>query len=379
MEPAGLYIHIPFCIKKCPYCDFYSIADNNCIPLFIDALILEIKLIGQSCKNIFDTIHFGGGTPSLLEPEQIELILKAAANAFNIKADAEITMETNPGTTTLGTYQGYNNAGINRITIGVQSFNDRNLEFLGRSHDANEAEHAILSARKAGFNNLGIDLIYGLPGQTPAQWQIDLNKVISFHPGHISCYLLTYEYGTPMERDKQEGKFKPLDDLEIKVLFESTTTTLESNGYRSYEISNFSSSSKTRSRHNLKYWTGAPYIGVGPAAHSFDGSNRSWNKADINDYIADLGKRFLPVDDIEALTREQQMIESIYLGLRLSGGINIKHFNETFNLNFQQKFAGVIEHLFIKGLLDVNDNFCSLTSKGKILQNSVTELFVDEC
>ena len=218
-KPAGIYIHIPFCRQKCPYCDFYSITDLSLIDSFINAAQVEIELVEKSSLR-FDTLYIGGGTPSVLSVNDIALIIRKIYQYFKITPDAEVSMEINPGTVTHGQLERYRDAGLNRINVGGQSFQDKNLQFLGRIHDAKDFSEVLQSARQAGFDNLGLDLIYGLPGQTKDGWVEDLKKAVEFEPDHLSCYMLTYESGTPMERARRNGQIAPLadetDDLRLK-------------------------------------------------------------------------------------------------------------------------------------------------------------------
>ena len=227
---AGIYIHIPFCIKKCPYCDFYSITDQSLKQPFIEALIREMQMV-SSHPLVCDTLYLGGETPSVLKAKNIERIIENAYRLFNFLHDTEITIEVNPGTVTTEKLKGYQSVGINRINIGVQSFNDEFLDFLGRIHSSNDADLTIRGARKAGFDNIGIDLIYGISGQTKKTWLSDLRKAVGFEPEHLSCYMLTYEKGTPLDRDRRQGRFKPLAGSLLGELFETTMEYLTAHGY----------------------------------------------------------------------------------------------------------------------------------------------------
>jgi len=334
-QNAGLYIHIPFCVKKCPYCDFYSVTDLSLKPRFLKALLREMELVSQE-GLCFDTLYIGGGTPSVYEYDEIDLITTKAFQSFNILPDAEITTEVNPGTVKFEQLGGYRKAGINRLNIGVQSFQQKNLDFLGRIHTENEARRAIEDAHRAGFENTGFDLIYGLPDQSKQDWLHDLNKAIEYNPAHLSCYMLTYEKGTPLHSGLKAGRVQPLADDNIRALFETTIEFLEDHGYFQYEISNFARIGKESethvSRHNLKYWTRAPYIGLGPSAHSFIEPQRYWNVSIVDKYIEAIESGRLPVADREVLSEEQQLIEGIYLGLRMTRGIDLVWFRENLEL-----------------------------------------------
>ncbi|MFZ0484073.1 MAG: radical SAM family heme chaperone HemW, partial [Desulfobacterales bacterium] len=336
---AGLYIHIPFCIEKCPYCDFYSITDLSLQPAFLDALASEMNMT-RELDQVFDTLYIGGGTPSVLNINIIDNIIKTAHECFNILSDAEITLEVNPGTATPEQLKGYRRAGVNRINIGVQSFNSANLDFLARIHSAKDARLAVKWAHKAGYENIGLDLIYGIPDQTKSSWLMDLRSALEFNPQHLSCYMLSFEPGTPMHKDLQHRIFNPLPDHRVCELFETTRSYLNANGYVQYETSNFArevidvsgikSAHSNLSRHNVKYWNFSPYIGLGPSAHSFIEPQRFWNHSDVKKYIQELSMGKLPRSGKESLSREQLMIEAVYLGLRQTKGIGVDEFDEKF-------------------------------------------------
>ena len=385
-RPAGIYIHIPFCIKKCRYCDFYSVTDTALMDRYVHALISEIKL-SQTKPYLFDTVYFGGGTPSLLTPRMVAGILNALSRKFKFADSMEITLEANPATLNLLLLKAFKDAGINRIHLGVQSFSDPHLYFLGRAHTAADATDSISMIRTAGFTNMGIDLIYGLPEQDEAQWAADLKQALSYLPEHLSCYMLTYEPGTVLDKNRQAGLFEVLSDENAAVLFQITAETLTGAGYCHYEISNFAKTitgpdgisdlHTYRSRHNCKYWTFAPYLGFGPSAHSFEPSARYWNVSNLDDYFERIEGKKQPVEDREVLNRDQQMMEAISLGLRTCEGINFKTFEKDFGIPFVKKFAPVIRHLVEKGLL--LDSSCDLrtTPGGMLILNRIIEMFVD--
>ena len=299
-EKGGIYVHVPFCVKKCDYCDFYSCTDLEKIQVYVDSLIHEMTM-RTDLSFSSDTLYFGGGTPSLLQPDQIQALLKAVADRFQLSQNTEITIEANPGTVTAEKLAGFYQAGVNRINIGVQSFSDFFLGFLSRIHTAKEAIDSFEAARSVGFDNIGLDLIYGLPGQTERMWQADLDAAIDLRPEHLSCYMLTYESGTRMERNLRNHLFQPLSDKSVGRLYEFTVQYLEDNGYGQYEVSNFSTSHQTRSKHNQKYWTHSPYIGLGQSAHSLTGKKRSWNARSLEVYLDKTGQGHFPVEDTEEL------------------------------------------------------------------------------
>ncbi|MBA3036308.1 MAG: radical SAM family heme chaperone HemW [Desulfobacterium sp.] len=373
-NPAGIYIHIPFCVNKCPYCDFYSITDHSLKKEFVKALLLEMSLY-KSVPPVSDTIYIGGGTPSVLKSKDIGQIIETVFNLFKITPDPEITIEVNPKTISPGSLKGFKQTGINRINIGVQSFSDDNLKFLGRIHSSIEAKEAISWAKNAGFENLGIDLIYGIPGQTEKSWLLDLKTAMQFEPDHISCYTLTYEPKTPIYNHMKSGFFSPMPDYLAGSLFELTSDFLENCGYIHYEISNFSRSIDKKSRHNTKYWSDVPYIGFGPSAHSFDGRQRSWNVRSVKDYIKNIESGLLATEEKEVLSKEQHIIEAILLGLRKKEGINISNFNMKFEINFKEVFKETISDLREKKLIILINEQCRLTKKGTLLLDSICAMF----
>jgi len=382
---AGLYIHIPFCLRKCPYCDFYSLTDLSLQPAFLDALAAEMNMT-RELDQVFDSLYIGGGTPSVLNIKNIDNIIKTAQECFNILSSAEITLEVNPGTVTMEQLKGYRQAGVNRISIGVQSFNSANLDFLQRIHSAEEAQMAIKWAQKAGYENIGIDLIYGIPDQTTSSWLKDLRSALEFRPQHLSCYMFSFEPGTPMHKDLQNSVFTPLPEDLVCELFETTQSFLNANGYVQYETSNFArevidaseikSAQSNVSRHNMKYWNFSPYIGLGPSAHSFIEPLRFWNHSNVKKYIQELSAGRLPRAGKESLSREQLMIEAVYLGLRQTKGIVVDEFDKKFGVNFEKMHAETIVDLEKKGLMVFSKNRCSLTSRGMLYLDSITTQFI---
>lgn len=377
---GGLYIHIPFCRRKCPYCDFYSVAETLSMNRFLEALTNEIS-IRSTPVPVFDTLYFGGGTPSLVSPDDMIRIISKIRDCFNLSPDIEITLEVNPGTVTGKTLASYRQAGINRLNIGIQSLSDQSLEFLGRVHSAKQACTAYDDAGKAGFENIGVDMIYGLPDQTEKDWIKDLKKVSALKPDHISCYTLTYEPGTPFGKQVKSGVIRPLEEETVARMFLDTTDILEISGYLQYEISNFAKRPLTdtddfRSRHNLKYWNFSPYLGFGPSAHSFINSKRSWNHRALDLYIQDLSSHRLPVQEVESIDHEKLFIESIYLGLRQTTGINIKDLDRRLGISFLKKFYPVINELEKDNMLEVDHKRCRLTRKGMLFLDSIAARFI---
>ena len=374
-HPGGIYVHIPFCVRKCPYCDFYSITDLDFIPRFLDALEREIRMVAPVDLK-FDSLYLGGGTPSVLTPGQIKRILDLLSGHFTFLSDLEANIEVNPGTVDQAKLTEYRAIGLNRVTVGVQSFNDRNLGFLGRIHSSEQAAQTIEWARAAGFEHMGLDLIYGLPGQTAEDWFADMGRAVSLRPEHLSCYLLTVEKGTPLEKDVVCGRVPPMEDKLAAGLFRTTIEFLADSDYRQYEVSNFALDAGdggigNRSRHNQKYWTYAPYIGLGPGAHSFIEPERRWNFRNVDQYCKAASAGGSPVAGQESLSREQMMIESIYLGLRQADGIHLFSFQEKFGINLRDHLGGQLDDLLDEKLAFLQGDCIKLTTSGLLLLDSI--------
>jgi oxygen-independent coproporphyrinogen-3 oxidase len=375
-ETIGIYVHIPFCQSKCRYCDFFSTTDLKRIPEFLAGLKKEILLAGLSNVRA-DSLYIGGGTPSLLTPRQIGQIVDWIALGFHLDPAAEMTLEINPATATARELADYAAFGLNRLNIGVQSFNDRNLALLGRIHNASQALTAVKAAQDAGFNNIGLDLIYGLPEQTPSLWKSDLLQAMRLLPKHLSCYILTYETHTLLYADQQAGRIVPLSDLRTADLFRMTHDFLGAGGYEHYEISNFAQGSRWRSRHNQKYWNFAPYIGLGPSAHSCRMPYRWWNHRSLNDYLAALNQEELPKSEEEKLSTNQQMIEGIYLGLRQADGIELADFEHRFKVDFKLYFRPSLERFSAEGWIRTDAQRCALTAEGMLFLDHIVDQLVE--
>jgi len=364
---SGIYIHIPFCERKCIYCDFYSIENLDQIDLFVNSILQEIRIfksesdfVGGTC---FDTIYFGGGTPSLLKVSQFEKILNALYENFCISDNPEITVEANPGTVDKEKLSKFKCIGINRLSLGVQSFLDDELKFLGRIHTSEDAIRCIEFAFESGFENVNVDLIFGLPGQSEERWRENLFTVIKLNVPHISAYNLIVEKGTPLYEIVRSGEVKLPSDDEQAGLYEITMELLENAGYIHYEVSNYARSG-FECRHNLKYWRYESYVGFGPSAHSFWGNRRWWNVANLGKYLNLIAQGKLPIANFEILSDEKMVEEFIYLGLR-STGIDLKKFKERFAFDF---IDGEIKEKLVEmkknGYIEMDDFKVRLTRKG---------------
>lgn len=377
-QPAspGIYVHVPFCRRKCGYCDFYSVSAPQRIPDYISAVMHEMVLSGRLPRPA-DTLYLGGGTPSLLTPQQIERLLIQSADILGLAPDAEITLETNPATVSVNDLIACRGGGVNRLTIGVQSFQDHHLAVLGRMHSAAQACQALASSRQAKFDNVAIDLMYGLPGQTIREWRDDLHHAIAAGSEHISCYMLSLEPGTPLYAAVQAGHLRLPPEGLTADLFRIAQDCLGSAGYQQYEIANYARTNSLRSRHNLKYWNLAPYLGLGPSAHGFCTPRRWWNHRSLSLYLNDIANNRLPRSGEEILTAEQQSIEAIYLGLRQAEGIDTNEFRACHGVDLACAFAGVSDKYSIKGWIDRSGAQWRLTAEGMLfLDRIVTELIV---
>jgi len=398
-ELPGLYIHIPFCLRKCAYCGFYSITDRSLIPAFRLALRREIELY-RGWAASFDTLYIGGGTPSVLPAADLEEVIADIRTAFPIAANAEITIEANPADITEGLLAALRRSGVNRLNIGIQSFDDDSLALLGRRHTALQAIGAIQRVRDAGFENIGLDLIYGLPsspakggtatvtgGTKPpsspvggatspeadrpfAIWLATLDTAIGLDPGHISCYQLTLEKKTPLAKRCRRGELILPDESRQADFFLRTAQILEESGYRHYEVSNFARPGR-ESRHNRKYWNHVPYLGLGPAAHSFSGRERRWNRSSVDAYIGDLESGREPVESREILTDEQLRLEALFLGFRTRRGICLETFKILYGRDLLADKWDMIERLSGEGLVEIRDGFLRPTRAGMAVADSL--------
>lgn len=372
----GLYIHIPFCKGKCNYCHFYSLCDINLIPAYIDALHDEIAIYTRS-YNIYDSIYFGGGTPSLLDIHHFTSILDAIKKHFQLSPNLEITVEVNPADQSLAWYKELRALGVNRLNIGIQSFDDHVLRFLGRRHTAADSYSAIEMACVAGFNNIGLDLMYGIPGQNLTAWQETLDRAVKFAPAHLSCYELSVEEGTPLAVRYGNKAFSLPDNEQQWDFFRTTSEYLEGAGYSHYEVSNFSRQDSMASRHNRKYWNHTPYLGLGPAAHSFSENRRWWNHTSLNAYIMDLSAGRAPVSASEHLTNDQLRLETIFLGLRTRTGIDLNLYRTEYCEDLLTANQGILEKLIHEDFFVIRDDRLIPTLKGMAMADRLAVILSD--
>lgn len=382
MKELELYIHIPFCVKKCFYCDFLSMpVDESIRRHYVCKLIEEIEYKSEKYKEYeVSSLFFGGGTPSILSETQIAEIMKALQKNFSIKSDAEITIECNPGTLTGQKLSAYKQCGINRISMGLQSGNNQELNMLGRIHTYEEFLQNYDLVRKIGFDNVNVDLMSALPGQTVSDWEDTLTKVLKLRPEHISAYSLIIEEGTPFyqtyEKDelrRQEGerpKYLPSEETE-RAMYEVTRSILAQKGYERYEISNYAKKGM-ECKHNIGYWTRKNYLGLGLGSASLVENVRFSNSSDLKEY---LNGKFEPQEK-EVLTRKEQMEEFAFLGLRMMEGISRRRFEETFGVAIEAVYGEVIHKMTELGLLTQQAGHIMLTEDGISVSNYVMSEFL---
>ena len=370
MKKAGIYIHIPFCTVKCIYCDFYSITEReDSIQRFINAIIKEIERCNSDVSNwIIDTIFIGGGTPSLLNGEQIEKIISALSKKFDLSNLIEFSIEVNPGETPNEHLKLYKDYGINRLSIGVQSLQPKLLKFLTRIHDRKEVFQTFNNARDIGYDNINIDLIHSIPEQTLKLWKSDLEEIIRLNPEHISAYSLTVEKGTELfGMVKKKTVLMPKEEINA-TFFKNTVEILTSNGYRFYEISNFSKPG-LQCKHNMHYWNIEPYLGFGPSAHSFDCKYR-WNNAkNLDSYLQGIESNRAIKSNLELLSKTNIINETIGFGLRMSSGVALNKLPKEYRKKFENKFLSVSQKF--KNCLQKKNQRVRLSSKGFLFADEI--------
>lgn len=367
---AGIYLHIPFCDTKCIYCDFYSITNHSKKAEFLNSIKKEIQFYSQQLANCeFDSIFFGGGTPSLLRYDEFTGIFDELYKCYNISGNSEITIEANPGTLDIKKLEVFRKLPINRISFGVQSFIDRELQFLTRIHTSEQAGASINAAKAAGFENINLDMIFALPGQTMDSWKYNLDEAIKLDTKHISAYSLIFEKGTMLYSMRDKGQVKNADIELEQEMYEYTMQTLADAGYRQYEISNYAKPG-FECRHNLKYWTLEEYISFGPSASSYIGNNRWTNIKNIGRYIELVDSAKPAYDFIETIDKDTSVTEHIMLGLR-SIGVNFKDFRSRHNIDFESTYKSPINTLITNGYAVKDENKLSLTRKGYALCDEI--------
>ena len=379
MSRAGIYIHIPFCRSRCSYCDFATGAyDGPLAERYVRAVAAEIETWSapQSTQSEVDTIYFGGGTPSLLTPPQVARILEAVHARFSVAKAAEVTMEMNPGTVTPETLREYRRLGINRASFGAQTFDDRELRRLGRSHTAQDSRQTIRTLCAAGFDNVSFDLIAGLPAQTFDGWSRNLDEALALRPRHLSFYLLEVHEGTPLADHIRRGR-QPLPDDDLAAeMYRLMLDRACAAGYEHYEISNLCLPG-FESRHNSKYWLAEPVYGFGCSAHSYDGCRTRWaNERDAARYIELIETEGTAIVETTELDEHEASAEAVFLGLRLMRGISLNEHRTRFGEDIREKHALDLARLKDAGLIELDDNLMKLTRSGALLSNEVFATFV---
>lgn len=367
---AGLYIHVPFCARRCVYCDFYSNTDRSLIAPYIEALIREMELRKNYLNGeAIETIYLGGGTPSLLRESDLDRLFKAIDRLYGLRNAKEITIEGNPDDLRPDYVAQLRRLPINRVSMGIQSFHDDDLRLLNRRHSARQAIEAVENCVKAGLENISIDLIYGLPGQTPERWAKNLDMAIGLQVPHLSAYHLTYEKGTALDRMREAGQITPIDEETSLILFGQLIDRLEEAGYEHYEISNFARPNHY-SRHNSAYWRGIPYIGLGPSAHSYDKKSRQWNIDSIGSYIKAIQAGQLPFER-EELSLRDRYDDYVITRTRTRWGLNPSEILILFGQAYHDYFMRQATKAQTRGLLEINDGNFRLTRAGIFISDSV--------
>ncbi len=373
----GIYIHIPFCTRKCPYCAFPSIPAAGIFEGYTDAVLKEIaftvhlfSLDGMSIP----TVYFGGGTPSLLDTGDVRLIMDELAELFDVDEDCEVTLEINPASAGKEKIEKFKRAGVNRLSIGAQSFDEKNLRFLNRLHDAEESKRCFFHAREAGFENIGIDIIFAIPGQRKESLLTDLEQAAALGPEHISLYLFTIEEETAVYSRAMRGEFEPVEDAMQEEMFLAASEYLKTAGYRRYETSNYARPG-FESKHNMRYWKGMSYLGLGAGAHSHlaecGWGMRWWNTDDPTRYVRTVGKGYIPVAGLELLDRNDAIAENILLSLRTGDGLKQDAFNDRFGIPLSNLIPGDVNRHIPEEFLSTDEKGVSLTDRGALRTDEI--------
>ena len=378
MTGAGIYIHIPFCKSRCSYCDFATgLYNSDLAERYVNALLVDIETTRiTDLQQSVDTIYFGGGTPSMLAPGQIEQLLESVHRRFLIDPAAEITMEINPGSVTKSGLAEFRRSGVNRASFGAQTFDDSELARLGRSHSSTDTLKTFDALRDSGFDNISFDLIAGLPGQTMKRWQSNVERSLGLQPEHLSFYLLEVHAGTPLAQHIERGiQPQPNDDL-AGEMYEWMLGSASAAGYQHYEISNLCLPG-FESRHNSKYWTGAAYYGFGCSAHSFDGVDCRWsNERDVNTYVQLIESSNPPLVEEQRLSLEDRQAEAVFLGLRMMRGVDTKEFERVFGRDIREEHKDDFKQFQEAGLIEFDGDLLRLTRAGALMSNEVFARFV---
>jgi oxygen-independent coproporphyrinogen-3 oxidase len=375
---AGIYIHIPFCRKKCVYCDFYSIGELFGTKRYTDALLKEIYLqnnfLGTKDSHI-ETIYLGGGTPSLLSIDSLDQIIKAIGSSYSIAQGTEITMEVNPDDTSLEYLKGLRDIGINRLSIGVQSFSDIDLKFLGRRHGASSAINSVKMAQEAGFSNISIDLIYGIPSSSKAIWEQNLKTAFSLKIQHLSCYHLTIEPKTPLYLKWKKGQVNPVAEELSEDQFQMLRDYASENGFDHYEVSNLCLPG-FESKHNTAYWNGVPYLGLGPSAHSFNGLSRSWNPSSLKIWFQNVESGVISAET-EVLSEIDKVNEYIMVSFRTRWGIDLKVLDRIFGASQLERILKIANKHINAGIMQQEGEKIRINPNHFFISDSIILDFIE--
>jgi len=363
-------VHVPFCKSKCPYCDFYSVTSHSSVNRWLQALDREADFYSRQFAA-FDTLYLGGGTPSSLADSELAWLIDSLGRRFTFSPSAEVTMEANPDDILPQRLSRFQAMGINRISLGVQSFSDDELKFLGRRNTAVQNQQVLEWIKACGSFSVAVDLMYGFKGQMTESWQKTLDRTLDLHPEHLSCYQLSIEQSTRFGRLQREGLMEPLNETQQGDFFMFTSEHLQARGYVHYEISNFSRGIEHMSRHNRKYWSHAPYLGLGPAAHSFQNGIRWWNARSVEQYCLALEGGKSPVAGSENLSIEKLRLESLFLGLRTRDGIGVEA------IGASPQCRSALLQLQTEGLVRIENGNIVPTQKGFLIADSLPLLLLD--
>jgi len=378
-QPAGIYIHIPFCTTRCHYCNFATGGyESDLARRYVEAVSNEIRradVAADPSMRGVDTIYFGGGTPTTLTPEQIAGLIELCRATFDIAPDAEITTEANPGSVSLEDLGRLRKTGVNRLSFGVQSFDDGELQMIGRSHSSQEAREAVRMTREAGFANVSIDLIAGLPEQKMGTWQRNLDEAFALEPDHLSVYLLELYKDAPLLHRINRGELRAIDDEQTVAMYFALKDEAERRGFEHYEISNWARPG-FESRHNLKYWTGATYWAFGVSAAGYDGQSRWSNTRNIHEYLEKIERGESPLAEQTALDDDDRQSEALFLKLRLKDGVDLGEHQLRFGVNAIDRYRDEIEQLRDAGLIELTEHNLKISRAGTVLANEVFAAFV---
>ena len=367
---AGIYIHIPFCKRRCIYCDFFSTTQSEKKSAYVHALCQELDMRKDYLEGEdIETIYLGGGTPSQLTQKELEEIFSSLYNIYKVKENAEITLEANPDDLTPEYIHMLRTLPINRISMGIQTFQEETLKLLHRRHTARQAIEAVKHCREAGFQNISIDLMYGLPGETLETWKEDLQQAIALHPEHISAYHLIYEEGTALWKLREQKQVEEADEDLSVTLFKTLIEELTHAGYEHYEISNFCLPG-LHSRHNSSYWTGKKYLGCGPSAHSFNGTSRQWNVASLDQYIQSIqqGELDYEIEELDIYTRYNDFVITT---IRTHWGMSLSHLRSTYGENLYQYCLRMAKPHLEQGVLEIKEDTLKLTKEGIFISDGI--------